>query len=178
MKKYIITLLVILLSISILILFSVPDRIQYSLYGMAGYDLDDYKVIKENIEKSEILIDFSTYIKQPIVVYEYDKNVSLILENITYNGNSYTFCFVSYGSSDFFGGDIICFEEDCMDKNITSNYGEFVFQYLGNTSLEQDRMAFYFDLYPKNEVFNTDDFATMNIKIPIEQIVLVSYERV
>lgn len=177
MKKYIIALFAIILFISMLVAFSVPDRIKCAIYGIAGYDLDDYELTKKDIETQEILIEFSKYTKQPILVYEHNRNVSLILENIAYNGDSYTFCFVSYGSSEFESGEIIYFEENCEDKNIINDCGEFIFQYMGNSSLENNRIEFYFDLYPKNGMYNVEDFSEMTIKIPIEHVVLYRYER-
>ena len=177
MKKYVITLVLILFCCIIIVLFSVPDRIQYALYGMSEYDLDDYNELRNDLPRCELVIDFSTYGKEPIMVYEYTEEVYLLLDSITYNGNSYTFCFVSHGSSSFSRGDIICFKENCQDICIENNNDEFIFQYTGNSSLEYDTIEYYFDLYPQNEMFNIENFTTMRIEIPIDQIVLLSYER-
>ena len=39
MKKYIIALILLLICCSVIIAFSVPDRVQYAFSGMAGYNI-------------------------------------------------------------------------------------------------------------------------------------------
>ena len=78
MKKYVITLVLILFCCIIIVLFSVPDRIQYALYGMSEYDLDDYNELRNDLPRCELVIDFSTYGTEPIMVYEYTEEVYLL----------------------------------------------------------------------------------------------------
>ena len=177
MKKYVIALVLLLICCSMIIVFSVPDRVRYAFYGMAGYNLERYERHITELQKCTLDIDFSTYQKKPFTVCKYSDDVYIDLDSITFNGDSYTFKFTSNGDSSFASGNIICFEENNEDLYINSNFGEFVFQYKGNDALENDAINYYFDLYPNYENCNINDFTTMSISIPIDTMILVSYER-
>lgn len=177
MKKYITALVLILICCSMMIVFSVPDRVQYAFNGMAGYNLEKYQRNITKLENCTLDIDFSTYQKKPFTVYRYNNDVHMDLDSIVFNGDSYTFKFISYGSSSFSSGHIICFEENSKDIYIHNSFGEFVFQLKGVDALENDAINYYFDLYPNSENCNIDDFASMNISILIDTMTLVGYER-
>lgn len=178
MKKYILVLVAVLSCCAVLVIFSVPDRIEYAFNGMGAYAHDDYNKLVADLPNGSLDIDFSTYKKSPITVYKYNEDVYLNLESIVYNGNSYTFKFVSYGKSSFSKGDIICFEENNEDVYVKNDVGEFVFQISGVGSLKNDTVEYSFSLYPKDENGGMKEFTTMSICIPIDKLVLVSYERI
>ncbi len=175
MKKYIISVIIVLLLCGVVIVFSVPDRIKCLLYGISGYDLDDYSVSESSLPKKEVQIDFSTYNKKEIEIYKCD-NVTLTLDEITYNGESYRFTYVSHGTSNFKNGEIILYNENVEDRYISNNVGKFVYQYCGNSSLNDDTIEYYFELFAEDEI-NTDDFVTMGINITVDGMKLVTYVR-
>lgn len=177
MKKYIIALILLLICCSVIIAFSVPDRVQYAFSGMAGYNIDKYDTHKTELQKRQIDIDFSTYQKKPFTVCSYNKEVYMDLDSIVFNGDSYTFKFISYGDSSFSLGNIICFEENNEDLYITNSLGEFVFQLKGADAIENDTIVYYFDLYPNFENCNINDLTTMNISILVDNMAVVTYER-
>lgn len=177
MKKYAFALILLLICCGIIIVFSVPDRVQYAFNGMAGYNLNRYETHTTKLQKCTLDIDFSTYQKEPFTVCKYSDDVYINLDSIVFNGGSYTFKFISYGNSSFSLGNIIRFEDNNEDLYIDNSFGEFVFQFKGADALENDTINYYFDLYPNFENCNINDFAAMSVSIPIDTMTLVSYER-
>lgn len=78
---------------------------------------------------------------------------------------------ISYGDSCFDEGEIICFEDNCEDMTVSNKVGDFIFQFNGNSALENDRISYTFDFYPKNNNIGTVDLTTMKITLPTGLIV-------
>lgn len=176
MRKYIVVIVSCVLICLLIIGFSIPDRIRYSIDGMGAFDTK-YSKRKEALSIQELELDFSVYDKEPITIYKWNDNIKLVLENITYKGDSYRFEIVSIGDSTFEGGAIIQFDT-VEDSYIDIEDGEqLVFQYMGCEDIENDTIKYYFELYPWDESFDVKKFASLKIAVPIKSADLVTYER-
>lgn len=164
MKKYVITILIILIVSTCTVGFAIPERIGYSINGMAGYNQDDYNVVSEKLTDTiNIKLDMENYVNHDEVLYK-NENVSLVMEQITFTGTGYNLRIRSKGHSNFNNGYIITLS-NTKDKVIATKTGNLIFQLLGCDALIDDSMVYTFALYPENKI---DTKKLINLKCDID----------
>lgn len=98
MKKYLIVLLILLGGCGLIVGFSIPDRINYAINKMNSYRDDKYSISYTELEEKTLKLDFSTYKKETLEIYNC-KGILLEIEDIVFTGDGYDVMFISTGKS-------------------------------------------------------------------------------
>lgn len=177
MKKYLIAFGCVLFCCVLLIVFAVPDRIQYAIYGMAGYNVNRYNIVKTPLPAVTVDLDMSTYDKQPVTAYCED-GLEVVIESLTYEGNAYTVKIISKGTSSFESGRIIEIDANVIDQYIETDAGKLVFALLGEDPLVDEKAEYTYVIYPFEDSFDLEKLSTIRFKLKLDHMSLVTYERI
>lgn len=176
MKKYVVAISIVAVVAVAIVIFQIPDRINYAINDMCGYNLDYYTISKEEISDAcEINLNMKKYIKEEKVLLEREDGLQLILTDVEYLGKAYKLYIKSVGTSSFDNGRIISLDE-ISDFKVDSNCGKLYFQKTGAGPSNKNTEAYEFDIYPLLEV-DTKKLPNLKCQILLSGLKIINYTR-
>lgn len=176
MKKYLILIVIVLLSIGIIVFFDVTDRIKIGLYGIGGYDEKDYDINNEQIDNIQVNVNLKEYVGDKIVLYRCDEYAQIYIKRIEYRANSYRFYIVCEGRGGFDSGKMLSIEEFNGAKTEINGL-DFNIELVGIDSIVDNQQNYYLDLVPNEEVSMEIISQLEEVEFEIDGANLVVYER-
>ena len=176
MKKYVILILSMFMSILIIVGFDLVDRVMISIYGMQKYSDEDYYISYEDKENVIVDVNLKEYTGDEKVLAEYGDEVKIVLEDIEYRGDGYRFNISCKGKGGFDGGKIISLDK-FVDTTVMIDNNKFMIGYGGKGSLEGNSNSYIINLYPQNDMDMESISKIGNVKFELNNVRLETYTR-
>jgi hypothetical protein len=176
MKKFVIATGIVTILAIIVVVFQIPERINYALHGMGSYNLDGFTVSDSHVnETNKVNLDMSVYIGNEIEIANLNSTVKLVITKVEYTGSGYKLYISSTGNSSFNAGEVIVLD-NVADFTIESNCGIMTFQVSGKGSLEGSNIEYICDIYPVDET-QLEKLPKLKCEFTIPDLTLRVFER-